>query len=179
MQSDLPNTRTYGTLSDNGLEPAQLLQLLHDDLTPFVQDNAGLLSIASDPWNFLELLSEKPNGWRCILHWDGDVNIMSDPRAGCFCDNNFSIGVTAQKGLSAKPQEQLYRPRAGGAPSLLALVAMVRARVRGFLFPRHASQQSTLYLGCESIALPDGTPLDGYRLRFSVKATPEPVQYRT
>ncbi|WP_043585363.1 hypothetical protein [Geminisphaera colitermitum] len=161
-----------------GLEPEDIIRTLHDDLQPFVKEHGGRLSVADDPWNFLELLAEKPTGWRCVLHWAGDNNTQDHPLAGCILDNQFAVGITCQKGLSANPQEQLYKPRAGGAPSLLRLVALTRARVRSYVFPNGVSNRYVMYHGAEPVTLPDGTPLQGYRLRFSITATPEPVTYR-
>jgi hypothetical protein len=158
-----------------GLEPDTLLTLLEDDLTPWVKELKGLLSVAADPWNFLELLAESPVGWRGVLHWDGDENRMDHPDSGCYVRNRFSFGVTCQQGLTAKPLQSLHKARPGGAPALLRLVALARLRIRSFAFPADVSERFVRYAGTEPVILPDGVPLAGYRLRFELTAHPEPV----
>ncbi len=156
--------------------PEQLLQYLHDDLVPFVREYKGTLSVARDPWNFLELLGEAPSGWRCVLHWAGDENQMQDAPAA-FNKNEFHLGVTCNLGLTAAPGEATMKKRPGGAPSLLRLVQLTRERVRGLVFPQGTTGQPN-YLGCDPVSLPDGTPLAGYRLRFSLISADDPVTPR-
>lgn len=158
-----------------GLEPDRLLALLIEDLTPWMAEWKGQLTVASDPWNFLELLSEKPTGWRGVLHWEGDDNLMEHPANGCFVANRFSFGVTCQKGLTLRPEERLYKKAADGTPALLRLVALARARIRSFAWPADVSERACLYKGCDPLILPDGTPLMGYRLRFTLTAHPQAV----
>lgn len=162
----------------SGLEPHDLLNLLKGDLAPFVRQHRGLLSVAADPWNFLELLAERPSGWRLVLHWAGDENAQEAALEGCFCANRIELGVSCNLGLTATPGEQVSKRRAGGAPSLLELVALTRARVRGYVFPDHVSDRFPLYRRCDPVTLPDGTPLAAYRLRFDLTSTPEPVVHR-
>lgn len=159
----------------SGLEPDHLLNLLEEDLTPWVKELRGLLSVAADPWNFLELLAESPQGWRGVLHWDGDEALSENALGGCFVKNRFSFGVTCQKGLSARAEQALHKVRPGGAPSLLKLVGLARLRLRTFAFPADVSERFVRYAGCDPVVLPDGTPLAGYRLRFELTSHPEPV----
>jgi hypothetical protein len=165
-------------MSPTGLEPLDLLKLLEADLTPFVADRKGLLSIAAEPWDFLELLAERPNGWRAVLLWEGDDNTQDNALAGRFLKNTFSIGITCQKGLAVKAGEYLLKTRADGGLALLALVAEIRARVGSYIFPDNVSDRYPLYLGTAPLTLPDATPLAGYRLRFALVTTPEPIAYR-
>ena len=158
------------------LEPDLLLAKLVSDLEPWVREQKGLLSVAADPWHFLELLAEAPQGWRAVLHFSGDDNRMDDPDAGCWCNYRFEVGVTCQKGLSLDPEEGLYKPRPGHAPALLRLVALTRQRIRSLEFVVEGSPRHVLYRGREPIVLPDGTPLSGYRLRFELIAHPEPIE---
>lgn len=156
--------------------PEQLLQYLHDDLVPFVREHKGLLSIAADPYNFLELLGEAPSGWRLVLHWAGDENQSADTPAA-FLRNEFHVGITCNLGLTAKPGEAVMKKRPGNAPSLLKLVQLTRARVRSLVFGANTTGQPS-YLGCDPVVLPDGTPLAAYRLRFSLISADEPVTAR-
>lgn len=159
----------------SGLEPDELLNLLHTDLTPWMLEAKGHLSVAADPWNFLELLAEKPTGWRGVLHWDGDDNRQDTPQQGCLLENRFSFGVTCQKGLTLAPETKLFRPGPDGAPALLRLVAAARLRIRSYAFPGGVSFRYVNYRGADPVTLPDGTPLMGYRLRFQLTAIPEPI----
>lgn len=162
-------------MSSIGLEPDRLISLLHGDLTPWMKERKGELCVAADPWNFLQLLAESPDGWRGVLHFDGDANRADHHSSGCFLDNNFSFGVTCQKGLSLDPEEKLFRPSPDGTPSLLRLVSAARLRIRSYAFPADVSDRFVTYRGCEPLVLPDGTPLMGYRMRFALIAHPEPV----
>lgn len=158
-----------------GLEPDQLVTLLEDDLTPWVKELKGQLTVADDPWNFLELLAESPVGWRGILHFDGDENKMGHPSEGCYLRNRFSFGISCQRGLTAKPLQALHKARPGGAPALLRLVALARLRIRSFALPADVSERFVRYAGSEPVVLPDGTPLAAYRLRFELTAHPERI----
>jgi hypothetical protein len=159
------------------LDPEQILSLLVDDLTVFTKSNKGTISVAADPWNFLELLAEAPQGWRCVVHWAGDENLQPDIPAA-FLKNEFHVGVTANLGLTIKPGEAVMKKRPGGTPSLLKLVALTRDRVRSFVFPPEVTSMHPQLLGTDPVTLPDGTPLAGYRLRFSLTTHDEPVVYR-
>ncbi len=159
-------------------EPQTLVEHLHGDLAPFVREHKGTLSVAADPFHFLELLAEAaPQGWRLALHWQGDENVAGDQVPVAILKNEFHVGVVAHHGLSAKPGEALMKKRAGGGPSLLRLVRLVRGRVRSLVWPEHTGG-TAMYLGCEPVVLPDGTPLQGYRLRFSLMSADEPVTPR-
>lgn len=157
--------------------PEELLTILHEDLTPFTRELKGTLSVAADPWNFLELLAEAPQGWRLVLHWAGDENQMTEVPGAAINKSEFHVGITCNLGLTAKPGEAVMRKRPGNAPSLLRLMTMTRDRVKSFVFPDGTSGQA-IYLGADPITLPDGTPLAGYRLRFSLMSADEPVTPR-
>lgn len=156
--------------------PAQLLQNLHDDLTPFVRQQKGQLSVAGDPYHFLELMGEAPVGWRCVVHWAGDEN-QSQEGPAAFLRNEFHVGLTCNLGLTPKPGEAVMKTRPNHGPSLLELVQLTRARVRSFSFGDGTTGQPT-YLGCDPVVLPDGMPLAAYRLRFSLISSDEPVTFR-
>lgn len=156
--------------------PEQLLQHLVDDLQPFVRERRGLLSVAADPYNFLELLGEAPSGWRCVVHWAGDENQSPDIPAA-FLRNEFHVGISCNLGLTAKPGEAAMKKRPGGAPSLVQLVQLTRTRIRELVFPDGTTGQAA-YQGCEPVVLPDGTPLAAYRLRFFLTSADEPVTAR-
>lgn len=163
-----------------GLEPDQLLALLHADLDSWVRERGGLLSVASDPFNFLELLAEAPAGWRAVLHFESDENRQDNPDEAALLDMVWSLGVTCQKGLSIRPEERLFLPGPAGAPALLRIVATLRLRMRGAVLPSCLFGGRVHYLGAQPLVLPNGTPLLGYQLRFRVTGVPTPVAvYRT
>lgn len=158
--------------------PAALLNELADDLKPWVEGKKGTLSVARDPYHFLELLAESPAGWRAVLHWDGDANLADDPQTGAFCPQKISVGVTANLGLTAEAGQSL-RKASASRPALLTLLAEVRDRVRGYAWPDEITGRYSLYKGTEAIVLPDsGIPLAGYRLTFELLAALPPVDYR-
>jgi len=162
------------------MNPDTLLKTIHDDLAPWCQANRGLLSVAADPWNFLELLAESPQGWRAVLHWGGDSNFSEHALGGCILENELSIGVSCHLGLTANPEAAIFRDRPGGTPPLLALVAALRDRLRGLVIDTGGEDTERYfhYRGCAPVALPDGTPLRAYALRFSFTAAPPAVVYR-
>ena len=92
--------------------PDALLAELQGDFEPWVAARKGQLCLARDPWHFLELLAESPAGWRTVLHWDGEANPGDVPEAGDFCVQRLSLGVTANLGLTAKPDQSLVKATA-------------------------------------------------------------------
>ncbi len=160
------------------MNPDELLQFLHDDLAVFVKEQRGTLSVAADPYHFLELLAEAPSGWRLVLAWNGDENQATDGPPVAINRNELHIGVTCNLGLTAKPGEAIMKKRPGGAPSLLKLVQLTRERVRTLVFPAGTTSERAMYLGADPAILPDGTPLKGFRLRFSITTADEPASAR-
>jgi hypothetical protein len=158
--------------------PDALLTELRADLEPWVRAKKGDLSIARDPYHFLELLAESPSGFRVVLHWDGEANPGDDAQAGVFATQRISAGVTANLGLTAKPGEALHKPTANRA-ALLRLLADVRERLRSYVWPDETTARYMLYKGADAIVLPDsGVPLTGFRLNFELTIALPPVEYR-
>lgn len=158
--------------------PDSLLSELRTELEPWVRAKKGDFSVARDPYHFLELLAESPAGFRVVLHWDGETNPGDDAQAGCFPAQKISLGLTANLGLTAKPDESLHKASAA-RPALLRLLADVRDRMRGYTFPDETTARFILYKGAEAIVLPDSAiPLAGYRLNFELTIGLPPVAYR-
>lgn len=157
------------------MEPDELLKLLRDHLQTLAGEVKAHVTLASDPWNMLELLSENPAGARFILHWDGDDNVSQSPEAASFCDNVIEIGVTANPGLTVQPDRVLMEARPGAGLPILQLVARVRRHMREIDLPAEVSEGRIRYAGCKPVTLPDGTPLKAFRLRFLVVTAPEAI----
>ncbi|WP_414664901.1 hypothetical protein [Horticoccus sp. 23ND18S-11] len=158
--------------------PDAILTEMRADLEPWVRAKKGELSIARDPFHFLELLAESPASFRVVLHWDGESNPGDEPQAGVFAAQKISLGVTANLGLTAKPDEALHKATANRA-ALLRLLADVRDRARSYVWPDETTARYMLYKSADVIVLPDsGLPLAGYRLNFELTIALPPVEYR-
>lgn len=154
--------------------PDTLLLELHAALVPWLAARKGVVSIAADPYNFLELLADGPSGCRVVLHWGGETNPADDARTGCFPANRIEVGITGNLGLEARPEMALI---AGNAvrPAFLETVAAVREVVRSHLFREDISTKFPLYKGCEPVVLPEGMPLRAYRLNFEITLGLPPI----
>jgi hypothetical protein len=160
------------------MSPAELLTLVHDDLKVFVSTRGGVVSLAADPYNFLEQLAESPQGFKLVVQWAGDDNRTQSADEGVFADQLIEIGISVNTGLTLKPEAALIATRPGGAPALLALVEDVRFRIRSMVISRPLQQDCEPrfhYLGAKPVVLPDGVPLRAYSLRLSITAAPTPV----
>lgn len=147
--------------------PDTLLLELHEDLSAFMASNRGHLSVAAEMYDFLQILTESPAGWRVVLLWEGEENLGDNAESGCFPSQKFSLGVTANLGLTVSPEIGLIKPSAS-RPALLQLVAAVRDWTRGHVFREGVSTKYPLYKGADPVVLPDGMPLKAYRLRFEL-----------
>lgn len=160
------------------MTPAELLTLVHDDLQVFASTRGGLVSLAADPYNFLEQLAESPVGFKLVVQWAGDDNRTASADEGVFADQIIEVGVSVATGLTLRPEAALIATRPGGAPALLTLVGDVGLRIRSMVISRPVEQDCEPrfhYLGAKPVVLPDGVPLRAYALRFSITAAPAPV----
>ncbi|HTJ78536.1 MAG TPA: hypothetical protein VL357_06030 [Rariglobus sp.] len=154
--------------------PDTFLLELYNALSPWAVSRKGVVSIAADPYNFLELLCDTPTGCRLVLHWEGETNPADDSRIGVFATNRFSVGVTGNLGLEASPEKSLI---AGNAvrPAFLETVAAVREFLRAHVFAEAVSTKFPLYKGAEPVVLPEGMPLRAYRLNFEITLGLPPI----
>ena len=146
-----------------------LLKFLADNLDVWATARRGSVSIAQDPYHVLELLNQKPNGFRVIVHWKGD-DAEAAPWSG-ITSNNIEIIVTYNRGLFIKPGGELITPR-GGQPPLYEILGDLRAHVRNLQIPIAADMQNPWlqYRGTDVQNAPDGVPLDAYVTKWSIAA---------
>ncbi|MFA5058267.1 MAG: hypothetical protein WC485_09155 [Opitutaceae bacterium] len=147
----------------------EIMQAIHADLADWVGEHKGTLSVAKDPWNVLELLTQGPAGFLVVLHWAGDDALgeqEQDPLAG----NQIDVIVGYNLALEPQPEVALFKPR-GTRPALLALVNDCRARVLSMVFPDdHETTRALGYGGAEAVTLPNGWPLAAYKFRVRLDA---------
>jgi hypothetical protein len=162
------------------MDPDRLLQMLEDALLPWAKERGGAVSIATDPFNFLELLAQSPSGWRVVLNWAGDDIEVKSAIEGAILTNRVEVGLQASLGLAADRGAAIHRRRAAAAtktspPSLLALVADARAKVRSLVLSGNDNDNMFHFTGTKPVTMPEGTPLAAYVLQFEITLTTDPL----
>jgi hypothetical protein len=162
----------------HGLRPDEILKMLKADIDSFAGQNKAQVSIAKDPWNVLEILSESPSGFRVILHWAGDKQ-LGDWDDAPLATANIEVVIGYAIGLSKEPGQELITSQFNTRPSVLKLVSDLRERVLTFDFDCDSASSdeagdTARYVGCDPIVLPDGTQTHAYKLKFELDhALPE------
>lgn len=151
------------------LQPNTIVLAIRDHLDPVVKKAKGITSIASDAFNVIEILGERPAGFRVILLWEGDQDATGQPLAG-IVRHTIAVIISANRGLRVWNGENLHRDTAAG-PSLLTRLAEIRTLILRFRFPPGFSDETLLYIGTEPETTPEGLPLDAYRMRFQLHAS--------
>lgn len=157
----------------DAFEPNDLLQILQNDLEPWVKLRKGAFSLAGDPGDVLEQLAEAPASFRVVAAWEGDEDQTGEPEAG-IVDNAFSIWVIKAKGLRLQAGAHLVKASTAGDPPFLRLLSDVRARVRSLAFPEGVTYGRLLYKGSKPFPSPElayELPTVGFTLRFTLTSS--------
>ena len=150
------------------LDAPKLFDLIREDLRPYVETQLkGIVSIAGDQFEVLELLGEAPGRFRVILSWVGEKP-AGKHKDTPVVEHEFRIIVSHNRGLAILRGESQVIGRAGQA-SLLTHANEVRDRLRRLLFPEGDTEGTMTYGGCDPIEI-DDRQLDAYALTFRLKA---------
>lgn len=154
------------------MRPEQIIRPLRDDLEEFAAD-WGHVSLAADPFNVYERLTQGPHGALIVLHWAGDQQEASDYRVP-IVRGEIEVYVGRNKGLRLEPGSQLVEDDHDGEQPLFRIVSDVRDRVRLFDFEAAAdvapqqTDKHAHYRGTAPVPMPDGLPLAAYRITFGL-----------
>lgn len=155
------------------MRPEQIILPLKESLERFAK-GWGHVSVAKDPFNVYEQLTQGPDGTLIVLHWDGDAS-AGQSRMSPIVDNRIEVYVGRNRGLTLNPNESLLKKDLvyGGNP-LYESASDVREHLRAFDFNTVASvdetqhERSLSYAGAESVALPEGLPMAATKLTFTL-----------
>ncbi len=150
-----------------GIAPSSILSQLAEDLAKWARDRKGEVSVAQDPFRVLEVLWERPVGFRVIVHWAGDRPIEGGPDAVPISTNRIEVYLSYNLGLTAKLDVALMTGEPD-RPSMLAMTEACRARLLSYTFPQATTGAILRYAGCEPVTTPDGYPLAAYKLSFEL-----------
>lgn len=151
------------------LKPNDIVLALRDHLEPSVKSARGIVSIANDAFQVLELLGESPAGFRVVLLWEGDTDATGQPLAGIVA-HAIAVVISNNRGLRVWNGENLHRDTVAG-PSLLTRLSEIRTLLLRYRFPEGVTDECLLYLGTQPEVTPEGLPLDAYRMRFRLNAS--------
>lgn len=154
----------------------QIVRAFHDDLASWLKEQKGVLSIARDPIEPLEILTQSPEKFIVVLLWNGDDQ-LGDEAAQPLASNSIEVYVGRGLGLAAMPQQAVVFNRAGSS-SLLRLVNDVRARVLSLAFPEDETMETPGYAGCVPVTLPNNVPLAAYKFTVRLQAEIEVAEER-
>ena len=157
------------------LSPAGLLSFLREDLAGWVAERKGYLSIAGDPGEVLEALTDGPANFRVVLAWTGDDDQTGQCEAG-IVDNSFDVWLIKARGLPLKAGTNLI----SGEVPFLTLLSDLRSRVRSCLFPVDVTNRQVLYKGAKQFdpELALELPTTGYKLSFELTSSIPFEEYR-
>jgi len=160
------------------MNTAQLIQIIHDDLVPFVQARKGQLRIAQDPGDVLDQLLDKPLSFRVVLHWAGDKDQTDQPQAA-IVDNQIEVWVIKAKGLLLNPGDLLIKPQ-GDQPPFLVLLDDITARVRSNVLPDEETSRFLHYKGADPLDALQAPNLEttAFKLTFTITTAKPHVEYR-
>ena len=157
---------------------AALMQIIRDDLAPFVSARKGQLRIAQDPGDVLDQLLDKPASFRVVLHWAGDKD-QTDQAQAAIVDNNIEIWVIKAKGLLLNPGDLLIKPQ-GDQPAFLTLLDDLTARVRSNVLPDEETSRFLHYRGADPLDALQAPNLEttAFKLSFTITSAKPHVEYR-
>lgn len=155
------------------MTPAQIIAPLASELETFVQP-WGHVSVAQDPFNVYEVLTQGPHASLVVVHWAGDQHEASDYRVG-IVRATLEIYVGRNRGLHLDKGRMLSEADPfDGEPALYTTVSDIRDFVRTFNFSAAPDVEAERvddyahYLGADPVPMPDGIPLAAYRIRFGL-----------
>jgi hypothetical protein len=102
------------------------------------------------------------------MHWEGDDNPADNVRAGSVVENNLSIIIDGDLGMSINPDIELIRD-SSSRTAFLGLLAALRARMLAYRFPWLSVPNNRLrYEGTDNrVEVPTGN-LAAYNMRFAL-----------
>jgi len=154
------------------ITPAELLAIVHDGLKPLAEHWKGEISLATNPFEVIEMLAHAPGTPRIVILWEGEADATGGPGQspqGGIVIHTVSLIISANRGLPFWQGGPLASI-ATDTPSILERLAELRTAALGIAFPGGSTRGRFFYLGAESETTPEGLPLDAYRLRFSLTA---------
>ncbi|MGC3991693.1 MAG: hypothetical protein QM796_18780 [Chthoniobacteraceae bacterium] len=147
-----------------------IFTMVKTQLAALVQQQKGVLSIATNPGEVMELLGEAPGRFRVILNWTGE-HTQGDYRSG-IVKHTLQVIVSQNRGLAAIKGANLSVTRAGDPP-LMTLANQVRDSLRALVLPDQTSKLLH-YLHTEPTHH-EHHPLDAYTQTYAIfSAIPEP-----
>lgn len=149
--------------------PAELIELVYDDMLTWAAANKGEVSLVQNPYELLEMLAHPPSGWRVCIHWEGDGPPDERVRNGSVALNRFRFIVDGALGPTMVPRIALIKSTASRTP-FLTLVDAVRQRVMAYKFPwLTAPNDRFWWKGTDDkVPLPDGLWLAAYNCLFEL-----------
>lgn len=121
-------------MNGSGIPIYVILQSLMAALTPLATASGGVCTVAYDPAEAINMLANRPEGWRIIVSADTEKS-AEDPQSIIGVSNSeISVIVQAGLGLKEDPALQVYQNRSGNSPSVLELAEVTRCWVRGIQF---------------------------------------------
>jgi|GEM_PF-1368595 len=157
------------------LKPNDIILNLRDGLKVYTDAQKGVLSIANNPFEVIELLAESTPRFRIVILWEGDEDATGQPLAA-IVRTTVAVVVSQNRGLRLYKGESVMKDTESQT-SLLTHLDAIRALVRAYRFPPETSDESFLYLGCAPEVTPEGFPLDAYRMRFRLHNSLPAVQF--
>ena len=148
---------------------ADLLRLVRADLDAWAAKYKGTTSIASDRYNAVELLSQRPGGLRVVISYAG-FKKRGDYEETKAVDHTFKFLITTGRVLTAKPGEATVNPIAGQTP-LYELTDRLAARLRAIEFPDGSTEGTLDLTNGDEVTTPEGVFVDAYEITGTLGAT--------
>ena len=145
-----------------------ILLALEVHVKTWCEANRGKVSIASDPFNVLEILELSPSGVRVVLFWGGDAP-AGDQTEGGVSTNELHAVITHNRGL-AKWQGRNVVETSGKREPLFKLLSSLKAHIKRFVMTGEHVADKIAYAGSKPYATPGGLPLDAYDMTFLLDA---------
>ena len=156
-------------MSNPAITPNELLTAVRDGLAPLAEHWEGAISLATNPFEVIEMLAQSPGTPRIVILWEGEADATGGQRPGGIVTHTVALIISMNRGLPIW-SGQVVSGAAADTPSILERLAELRTAMLSIAFPGGSTSQRFFYLGADSETTPEGLPLDAYRLRFSLKA---------
>jgi hypothetical protein len=118
-----------------GIASYTILQAIEDAMRAWVESNHGVMSVAHDPAEALDLLaSQVPKNWRLIIGVDNEDSAEEYPARTGASHTEFFFTIQTGTTLQANASDQVHRERGPGIPSIMEIAEAVRSHVRGLRF---------------------------------------------